>query len=62
MTSRAHRSLTAAGILGVFISILGYHMISDSPEPEPVVEDDDSAEGDDDSAPFSSLPPLPKEK
>jgi hypothetical protein len=62
MTSRAHRSLTSAGILGVVIAVLGYHMISDTPEPAPVVDDDDSADDDDDSAPFSNLPPIPKDK
>ena len=66
MTHRANQSLAAAGILAVLIAILAFQLwegpeeeADPEPDPEPVAEDDDS--GDDDSAPFSNLPELPKE-
>lgn len=62
MTHRANQSLAAAGILAVLIAILAFQLWEgpeEEAEPEPVAEDDDS--GDDDSAPFSNLPEIPKE-
>jgi len=62
MTTRARQSLIAAGILAILVALAARQLIEINAEQPAPAGDDDSAEGDDDSAGrFDHLPPAPKE-
>jgi hypothetical protein len=66
MTRRANQSLACAGILLILLGIAVTNFVK-APSGVEVGDDDDSGDGsdddsgDDDSAPFSNLPPIPKD-